>query len=40
MPLEDISRFMEQVMADIGELSKQEAIRVLDECKKKVQKEK
>jgi hypothetical protein len=40
MPLGDISRFMEQVMADIGELSKQEAIRVLDECKKKLQKEK
>jgi hypothetical protein len=36
MPLEDISKFMEQVMADIGELPKADAIRVLDECKKKI----
>jgi hypothetical protein len=36
MPLEDISRFMEQVMADISNLSKQEALRVLDECRKEV----
>ena len=40
MPLGDISRFMEQVLADIGELSKNEAMRVLKECMKKVQKEK
>lgn len=38
MPLEDISRFMEQVLADIGELSVNEAIRVLDECKKQLKK--
>ncbi len=38
MPLGDISRFMEQVLADIGELPKQEAIRVLDECRKKIKK--
>jgi hypothetical protein len=36
MPLEDISRFMEQVLADISNLSKQEALRVLDECRKEV----
>jgi hypothetical protein len=36
MPLEDISKFMEQVMADIANLSKIEALRVLDECKKQV----
>jgi hypothetical protein len=38
MPLGDISRFMEQVMADIGELSVNEAVRVLDECKKQLRK--
>ena len=36
MPLEDISRFMEQVLAEIANLSKVEALRVLDECKKQV----
>ena len=36
MPLGDISRFMKQVLADIGELSKNDAIRVLDECKKEL----
>lgn len=36
MPLEDISSFMEQVLADIDGLSKADAIRVLDECRKKV----
>jgi hypothetical protein len=40
MPLGDISRFMEQVMADISNLPKAEAIRVLDECKKELKKEK
>ena len=38
MPLEDISRFMEQVLADIGELPVNEAVRVLDECKKQLKK--
>jgi hypothetical protein len=38
MPLEDISRFMEQVMAEISNLPKAEAIRVLDECKKELKK--
>ncbi len=38
MPLGDISRFMEQVLVDIGELSKNDAIRVLDECKKQLKK--
>lgn len=38
MPLEDISRFMEQVLADISNLPKAEAIRVLDECKKELRK--
>ncbi|MDD1444473.1 hypothetical protein MEO93_29870, partial [Dolichospermum sp. ST_sed3] len=38
MPLGDISRFMEQVMADIGELPKNEALRVLDECRKELNK--
>ena len=36
MPLGDISRFMEQVLADISELPKAEAIRVLKECMKKL----
>jgi hypothetical protein len=36
MPLEDISKFMEQVLADIDELPKQEALRVLKECIKKI----
>jgi hypothetical protein len=40
MPLEDISRFMEQVLADIAQLPKADAIRVLDECKKELKKEK
>jgi hypothetical protein len=38
MPLGDISRFMEQVMADIGELPVNEAIRVLKECEKQLKK--
>jgi hypothetical protein len=38
MPLGDISRFMEQVMADISDLSKQEAIRVLKTCLKELKK--
>jgi hypothetical protein len=38
MPLEDISRFMEQVLADIGELPVNEAIRVLKECEKQLKK--
>ncbi len=40
MPLGDISKFMEQVLADISNLPKNEAMRVLKECMKKVQKEK
>jgi hypothetical protein len=40
MPLEDISRFMEQVLADVGELPKNEAMRVLKECMKEIQKSK
>lgn len=36
MPLEDISKFMEQVLADVGELPKNEAMRVLKECMKKL----
>jgi hypothetical protein len=38
MPLEDISSFMEQVLAEISNLSKVDAIRVLDECKKELKK--
>jgi hypothetical protein len=38
MPLEDISKFMEQVLAEISNLPKAEAIRVLDECKKELKK--
>jgi hypothetical protein len=38
MPLEDISRFMEQVLADIGELPVNDAIRVLKECEKQLKK--
>ena len=38
MPLEDISSFMAQVLADISHLSKPDAIRVLDECKKEIKK--
>ncbi len=38
MPLEDISRFMEQVMADIGELPVNEALRVLKTCIKEINK--
>ena len=36
MPLGDISKFMEHILAEIGELPKQEALRVLDECRKEV----
>jgi hypothetical protein len=38
MPLEDISRFMEQVLAEIGELPVNDAIRVLKECEKQLKK--
>lgn len=38
MPLMDISSFMEQVLADISDLSKADAIRVLDQCKKELKK--
>ena len=38
MPLGDISRFMDQVLAEIGELPVNDAIRVLDECKKQLRK--
>jgi hypothetical protein len=38
MPLGDISKFMEQVLADVKELPKQEALRVLKECMKEIQK--
>ncbi|MGB4498996.1 MAG: hypothetical protein WBI40_09870, partial [Methylococcaceae bacterium] len=38
MPLEDISSFMEQVLADISNLPKADAIRVLNECKKELRK--
>ena len=38
MPLEDISRFMEQVLADIGELPKNDAMRVLRACMKEINK--
>jgi hypothetical protein len=40
MPLKDISIFMKQVLSDIANLPKIEAIRVLDECKKELKKEK
>lgn len=40
MPLEDISIFMKQVLSDIANLPKVEAIRVLDECKKELKREK
>jgi hypothetical protein len=36
MPLEDISSFMEQVLADVQQLPVNEAIRVLKECLKKL----
>jgi hypothetical protein len=36
MPLEDISRFMEQVLTDIGELPVNDGLRVLKECEKKL----
>ena len=36
MPLGDISSFMEQVLDYIEQLPKQEALRVLDECRKKL----
>ena len=36
MPLEDISSFMEQVLADIRDLPTNEALRVLDECRKEL----
>lgn len=38
MPLMDISSFMEQVLANISDLSKADAIRVLDQCKKELKK--
>ena len=38
MPLEDISIFMKQVLSDISDLTKADAIRVLDECKKELKK--
>jgi hypothetical protein len=38
--LEDISSFMQQVLADISNLPKADAIRVLDECKKELKKQK
>ena len=38
MPLGDISKFMEQVLADIAELSKAEAMRVLKTCIKEINK--
>ena len=38
MPLEDISSFMEHILAEIGELPKHEAIRVLKECEKQLRK--
>ena len=38
MPLEDISIFMKQVLSDISNLPKADAIRVLDECKKELKK--
>lgn len=40
MPLGDISKFMEQVLADIRNLPKADALRVLDECRKEIKKEK
>jgi hypothetical protein len=36
MPLGDISKFMEQVLADIAELPKSDAMRVLEACKKEL----
>lgn len=38
MHLEDISIFMKQVLSDISDLTKADAIRVLDECKKELKK--
>lgn len=38
MHLEDISIFMKQVLSDISNLPKADAIRVLDECKKELKK--
>lgn len=38
MPLEDISSFMEHILAEIGDLPKQEAIRVLKTCMKEINK--
>lgn len=38
--LEDISSFKQQVLTDISELSRNEAMRVLRECMKEIQKEK
>ncbi|MEI6747053.1 MAG: hypothetical protein WCL34_13905 [Methylococcaceae bacterium] len=40
MPLGDISSFTERVLAEIGELPKNDALRVLDECRKAIKKEK
>jgi hypothetical protein len=38
MPLGDISSFMERILAEIGELPKQEALRVLKTCIKEINK--
>lgn len=38
MPLEDISSFKQQILSEISNLSKIDAIRVLDECKKELKK--
>ena len=38
MPLGDISSFMEHILAEIGELPVNDAMRVLDECKKQLRK--
>ena len=38
MPLDDISSFMEQVLADVANLPKAEAIRVLKTCLKELNK--
>ncbi|MEI7676772.1 MAG: hypothetical protein WCJ03_08340 [Bacteroidales bacterium] len=40
MPLGDISSFTEQVLADIAELQLNDAIRVLEDCKKKLKSKK
>ena len=38
MPLGDVSSFMEQVLADIAELPKNDAMRVLRACMKEINK--